>query len=74
VHLAACGNPVVGDELYGKSERAPTAQRRGTRATTNLGLRAIALAYFDPFVRRRVEIRAPMETFVREYGFELPKI
>jgi len=74
VHLAASGNPVVGDELYGKSEQTPTAQRRGKQAATNLGLRAIALAYFDPFTRRRVEIRAPIEAFVREYGFELPKI
>jgi RluA family pseudouridine synthase len=74
VHLAASGNPVVGDELYGKSEPAPTAQRHGKPTTTNMGLRAIALAYFDPFTRRRVEIRAPIEAFVREYGFELPKI
>ena len=74
VHLAACGNPVVGDELYGKSEPEPTARRRGKRATTNLGLRAIALAYFDPFTGRRVQIRAPIENFVREYGFEIPKI
>jgi 23S rRNA pseudouridine1911/1915/1917 synthase len=74
VHLAASGNPVVGDELYGKSEHAPTAQRRRMPANQNLGLRAIALVYFDPFTRRRVEIRAPIEAFVREYGFELPKI
>jgi 23S rRNA pseudouridine1911/1915/1917 synthase len=40
----------------------------------NLGLRAVALAYVDPFTRRRVQIRAPIEAFVREYGFELPKI
>jgi 23S rRNA pseudouridine1911/1915/1917 synthase len=74
VHLAASGNPVVGDELYEKSEHAPTAQRRRRPANENLGLRAIALAYVDPFTRRRVEIRAPIEAFVREYGFELPKI
>ncbi len=40
----------------------------------SLGLRAIRLAYVDPFVRRRVEIRAPLEEFVREYGFDLPKL
>jgi 23S rRNA-/tRNA-specific pseudouridylate synthase len=28
----------------------------------------------DPFVRRRVEIRAPLEEFVREYGFDIPKL
>jgi len=65
VHLAESGYPVVGDPLYGprhaKEERA-------------LGLRAVRLAYVDPFVRRRVEIRAPLEAFVREYGFDLPKL
>jgi RluA family pseudouridine synthase len=74
VHLAESGHPVVGDELYGKSQQAPRGQRRAKLANENLGLRAIALAYFDPFTRRRVEIRAPIEAFVREYGFELPKI
>jgi 23S rRNA pseudouridine1911/1915/1917 synthase len=74
VHLAASGHAVIGDEFYGKLEPPPIAQRRGKPATINLGLRAVALAYFDPFTRRRVEIRAPIEGFVREYGFELPKI
>jgi 23S rRNA pseudouridine1911/1915/1917 synthase len=74
VHLAASGNPVVGDEIYGKSEQTPRGQRRAKPANENLGLRAIALAYVDPFTRRRVQIRAPIEAFVREYGFELPKI
>jgi len=39
-----------------------------------LGLRAVSLCYVDPFVRRRVEIRAPMAEFVREYGFDMPKL
>jgi 23S rRNA-/tRNA-specific pseudouridylate synthase len=39
-----------------------------------LGLRAVRLAYVDPFVRRRVEIWAPLEQFVREYGFDLPRL
>jgi RluA family pseudouridine synthase len=65
VHLAESGHPVVGDPLYGP------APERGGR---NLGLRAIRLAYVDPFVRRRVEIRAPVEEFVREYGFDIPKL
>jgi hypothetical protein len=37
-----------------------------------LGLLAVRLAYADPFTRRRVDIRAPAETFLREYGFDLP--
>jgi hypothetical protein len=28
----------------------------------------------DPFTRWRVEIRAPLEGFVREYGFDIPKL
>jgi RluA family pseudouridine synthase len=81
VHLAASGHSVVGDELYGSSQRTDEAlpnrkKRRGKDTATypRLGLRAIALAYADPFTHRRVEIRAPIEPFVREYGFELPKI
>jgi len=72
VHLAESAYPVVGDELYGAVDKPPTDHRR--RANEPLGLRAITLAYVDPFTRRRVQIRAPMEDFVREYGFEIPKI
>ena len=58
VHLAESGLPVVGDELYGK---------RGDAAP--LGLRAVRLAYVDPFTRRRVDIRAPTQEFLKEFGF-----
>jgi RluA family pseudouridine synthase len=61
IHLKESGCPCVGDELYGK-------QNDGFE----LGLRAVRLAYTDPFMRRRVEIRAPEENFCREYGFEIP--
>jgi RluA family pseudouridine synthase len=60
VHLAESGHPVVGDDLYGRSQE-------GVRP--RLGLRAVRLAYGDPFTMRRVEMRAPAEEFVREYGF-----
>ena len=59
IHLAESGCPVFADELYG---------RRQPR--TEMGLRAVRLAYTDPFTRRRVEIRAPVEKFCREYGFD----
>ncbi|MGH7975063.1 MAG: RluA family pseudouridine synthase [Limisphaerales bacterium] len=58
VHLAESGCPIMCDELYGKVEK-------GFR----LGLRAVRLAYFDPFTKRRVEIHAPTEKFLKEYGF-----
>ncbi len=63
LHLAESAGPVVGDDIYG---------RRGDRA--NLGLRAVRLAFADPFTRRRVEIRAPIESFCREYGFDIPSL
>jgi 23S rRNA pseudouridine1911/1915/1917 synthase len=61
VHLAESGSPVVGDDLYG----IPVA------GGVNLGLRAVRLAYHDPFTRRRVEIQAPVDDFVRQHGFEM---
>jgi 23S rRNA pseudouridine1911/1915/1917 synthase len=65
VHLAESGHPVIGDPLYGPV--LPKGQH-------NLGLRAVRLSYVDPFVRRRVEIHAPMQQFVNAYGFDLPRI
>lgn len=58
VHLKESGLPIVGDELYGKLE-----------GKLPLGLRAIRLAYPDPFTKRRVEIHAPVENFLKEFGF-----
>ena len=75
VHLASSGHPVIGDDLYGTLQHAGTPHPLRKRpAGQNLGLRAVGLAYVDPFTRRRVQIRAPIENFVREYGFEIPKI
>ncbi len=61
VHLAEAGLPIVGDELY------------GSKAREELGLRAVELAYADPFTRRRVCVRAPIEEFCHEYGFAIPQ-
>lgn len=63
VHLAEAGHPVLGDELYGRAENE-----------LPLALRAVGLGYTDPFTRRRVEIRAPVDEFVHEYGFDIPKL
>jgi RluA family pseudouridine synthase len=60
VHLSEAGLPIVSDELYGREEER-----------VKLGLRAVRLAYADPFTRRRIDIRAPVEKFLREYGFDL---
>jgi 23S rRNA-/tRNA-specific pseudouridylate synthase len=60
VHLAESGCPIVCDELYGHVQK-------GYR----LGLRAVRLAYKDTFTRRPVNILAPAESFLKEYGFTL---
>jgi len=57
VHLASAGLPIVGDELYGGGTAMP------------LGLRAVELAYTDPFIRRPVLVKAPVDGFLREFGF-----
>jgi RluA family pseudouridine synthase len=56
------------------AEHAVANKPQKAARVSHLGLRAVELAYIDPFTRRRVQIRAPMEDFVREYGFEIPKI
>jgi RluA family pseudouridine synthase len=58
VHLSESGLPIVGDELYGKLE-----------GKLSLGLRAVRLAFVNPFTKKRVEIHAPTEKFLKEYGF-----
>jgi 23S rRNA-/tRNA-specific pseudouridylate synthase len=54
VHLAAAGHPVLGDALYG--DKGPA-----------LALRAVEIAYTDPFQNRPVLITAPNEEFLRRH-------
>ncbi len=60
VHLQAEGFPIVGDTVYGGAP-APSAEYP-------LGLRAVMLAYRDPFRRQPVRIEAPFDAFLRVYG------
>jgi RluA family pseudouridine synthase len=61
VHLACSGHPIINDSLYGSLSpmfaQAPAA------------LRAISLAYQDPFQKHPVRISAPNEEFLARYGF-----
>lgn len=57
LHLLAAGCPVAGDILYGKAHPA------------GLGLRAVELAYPDPFTRRPIRIRAERAEFEKAFGF-----
>lgn len=58
VHLAESGLPIVGDPLYGRAEK-----------DLPLGLRAVRLTFINPFTKQRVDIRAPREDFLRQFGF-----
>ena len=64
VHLAATDHPVVGDAMYGRA--VPGASKGRQR----IALRAVGLAYRDPFLRRPVRIEAPLGAFALEYGFD----
>ena len=56
-HLAAAGCAICGDDLYGEGGREP------------LGLRAVGLAYRDPFTHAEVGIRAACDPFLEAHGF-----
>lgn len=57
VHLAHTAAPVLGDALYGKAKRDEP-----------LALRSILLAYRDPFTRRPISIKAPVDEFLKMYN------
>jgi 23S rRNA pseudouridine1911/1915/1917 synthase len=63
VHLAAAGHPVLGDALYGLGKPG--------KSTGQLALRAVALAYRDPFTKRGMRIEAPFIEFARAFGFNV---
>jgi len=64
VHLLRSGCPVVGDELY-----APSAAGSRMDQPFPMGLRAVALQYPDPFLRRQVRIIARAQPFLCAFGF-----
>jgi 23S rRNA pseudouridine1911/1915/1917 synthase len=70
VHLLEAGHPVVGDELYGPEANTPQPPGVRHRALFPLGLRSVTLAYFDPFLRRKVSIHASTGEFLKAFGFE----
>lgn len=70
LHLLDAGLPIVGDDLYGPDANALHRRSRRQDPQFPLGLRAVGLAYQDPFQRRAIEIRAPAADFVRAFGFK----
>ncbi len=73
VHLAESGHAVSGDPLYGPNTSSDQPRRTSRLAVdqgkTKLGLRAVSLAYLDPFTKRRVQIQAPTERFLEDFHF-----
>jgi RluA family pseudouridine synthase len=69
VHLRGAGHPVVGDELYGGQVDPGEGVGGAGHDRFPLALRAVRLAYEDPFTRKRVEIIAPRTEFLRAFGW-----
>ena len=67
VHLNESGFPIVGDPLYGTGTKL--SKKELAEVPFPIGLRAVSLSYADPFDRRRVQIQASPDNFLREFGF-----
>lgn len=61
VHLKAGGHPVLNDPIYGVGE----AKKQ------TLALRAIEVAYVEPFRKKPVRIKARVAKFIGGHGFEV---
>ncbi len=69
VHLCQAGLPIVGDDLYSRPGSATSQSRVGGPPDFPLALRAVELAYFDPFQRKPLQINAPIDPFLSAFGF-----
>lgn len=63
VHLSTLGFPIVGDSIYGNS-----IQKQITGYP--LALRAVRLKFREPFEGKIIDVKAEMDEFLRNYGFE----
>jgi RluA family pseudouridine synthase len=63
LHLATSNLPVVGDSGYGRAGKG-----------SPLALRSIMLAYRDPFTRRQVCVKAPLDDFLKSFSFSASEI
>ena len=62
VHLAHAGLPIAGDPLYGRTDPA-------LHPEFPMGLRAVELAWRDPFRKTPVQVQAPADAFLTAFGF-----
>ncbi len=65
VHLLESGHPIVGDPIYTELSR----ERGRVAKHVYLGLRAVELAFKDPFRRRLVRVKTDNEKWLRSFGF-----
>lgn len=83
LHLAHAGLPIVGDRLYGNAgkivisndKNVPLRRKPDFTEEFPMGLRAIAINYPDPFLKRRIYIEAETARFVEHFQFDpLPRL
>jgi 23S rRNA pseudouridine1911/1915/1917 synthase len=72
LHCVDSGCPVVGDDLYGADDSRAASGKH--RLEFPMGLRAVSLAYEDPFNRKSVTITASGDRFLAAFGFTRPGI
>lgn len=65
VHLQESGHPIVGDPLY--SDRMNDRHRQ--QKHVYLGLRAVGVAFKDPFRKRNIKIETNDEKWLSSFGF-----
>ena len=66
VHLLDAGLSIVGDPMYGGGKLQSEDRRYP------MGLRAVKLAFANPFTAKRVLITATREEFLKAFGFAAP--
>ena len=64
VHLATLGHPVIGDVIYGTNKNIHTGKYP-------LALRSVRLIFKDPFEKNLIDVKASIEDFLLNYGFEI---
>ena len=70
LHLMAAGHPVMGDPEYAiTGARGELPPGRRSARDISMALRAVSVAYKDPFTGKRVQIQAPWEEFAKKWGF-----
>jgi 23S rRNA-/tRNA-specific pseudouridylate synthase len=68
VHLAESGLSIAGDPLYGNRAN-DSSGFVNPKWDYPMGLRAISLSFYHPFLHRQTRIEAPADPFLKQFGF-----